>query len=196
MPKIEVKGITKRTNNRNMASLSSTFHDLQESIKKSSTWTPSIILPSSHFKKDHGSAVNSHHVGSGNNNTTDIDIIKLLASFSDNDQMMTPFKYPGNAAFFIEGFSGVGAKDDVKAFVMHAVKLSGTALTTYTSKNSRSKHCLHKLVLSCVNHKFHSGDNNFTFKDDNLQASGTIIGLRRNTSLLASKVKVDLRHKR
>jgi hypothetical protein len=95
MFKIEVKGITKPIKNQNMASLSSTFHDLQESIKKSSTWTPSIILPSSHFKKDHGSAVNSNHVGSRNNNsTTNIDVIKLLASFSDNDQMATPSKLP------------------------------------------------------------------------------------------------------
>ena len=188
MFKIEVKGITKPIKNQNMASLSSTFHDLQESIKKSSTWTPSIILPSSHFKKDHGSAVNSNHVGSRNNNsTTNIDVIKLLASFSDNDQMATPSKYPGNAAFLIEGFSGVGAKDDVKAFVIHAAKLSGTALSTYSSKTGRSNHRLYELVLSCVKHKFHSGVNKFTFNDDNLQASGTIIEKEHQSSSIKGK---------
>jgi hypothetical protein len=127
-------------------------------------------------------------VGSRNNNsTTNIDVIKLLASFSDNNQMATPSKYPGNAAFLIEGFSGVGAKDDVKAFVIHAAKLSGTALSTYSSKTGRSNHRLYELVLSCVKHKFHSGVNKFTFNDDNLQASGTIIEKEHQSSSIKGK---------
>ena len=129
------------------SSVSSNFMKLCQSIKQNETWTPSIVLKSTHFS--HTTSENEHvdEIHAVHNNTSSEQYTVNLSLFLDESKVNTPqlnifrsqlLQYPPNAVLELEGFIGLDKEErDVINALKDAAAASGTILVVEPVAKSR-----------------------------------------------------------
>jgi len=147
------------------------FKRLKDAINiKSTTWTPTIFIPSSHFKVDLNGNIISHD-DIDSLLSCKIDIVKLLMlPNEDRDKLRKQRQYPKNAIFQIEGYKDLADKDKVIQLITTAARESGSNLIKYSSRKSKnSEHRLYETHLSCAQRKLGKAATALSFEDGKLQ---------------------------
>jgi hypothetical protein len=84
--------------------------------------------------------------------------------------------YPANAIYQFEGFNGIADKAKLTSFIISTAQQDGTSLMTLTSQKQTSSKRLYNIIFSCIHHRKNTNVSKMCFKDDQLQATGTIRG--------------------
>jgi len=119
--------------------LNTAFENLDSSIKESSTWTPSILLPST-MRTMVGNDIVFNMKKSAKPEL--VDIVKLLNPSLTQKVGASFLKYPNGAIFEIEGFAGTDKYSDVISHIKKLARDAGTILIISHSKKNMSKRCV------------------------------------------------------
>ena len=127
-------------------SISNACNNLFKAIDNDSTWTPKLVISSSHFMTTNGNVV-VRSVEKPKTNSTlqcDVDVFVVLPQASvlikENPYLFSKvLNYPDAAAIEMEGFKGVNDWNRLKQHIVVAANQGGTSLTTYDSHLSYSK---------------------------------------------------------
>ena len=115
-----------------------------------------------------------------------IDIVELLSIATTNASsfatLNTLLNYPTGAIFKFTGFKGIRDKQKLSSYIISTAQQHGTSLCNLTSKQYLSKHRLHMFILCCIHHRINKNLKKITFKDNQLQATGTICGREHQLS--------------
>jgi len=122
--------------------LTTAFNNLETAIKDGSTWTPVVLLPSTHCTTiDNGIVFNSiSMLMPAEPSSSHVDNVKLLSpSFVQETAATSILKYPKGAIFEIEGYVGILDYEKVATHVKKAAQSGGSALSITGKKNNPSK---------------------------------------------------------
>ena len=176
------------------------YASLESSITEAMTWTPYIFFPSPHLQIDHNQQIiintskqinklpqNNSGIISGVECTLMIDLVQLLPIATTNasslEKLTTLLNYPPGALFKFTKFKGINDKQKLSSYIISSTaQHHGTSLSNLTSKQSTSSSRLHIFVLSCIHHRINKILKKISFKDNQLQATGTICGREHQPS--------------
>ena len=114
-----------------------------------------------------------------NPNSNLVDIVhlqSLCTTKSSLDKFVSVLNYPANAIYQFEGFNGIADKAKLTSFIISTAQQDGTSLMTLTSQKQTSSRRLYNIIFSCIHHRKNTNVSKMCFKDDQLQATGTIRG--------------------
>ena len=121
--------------------LTTAFSNLETAINDGSTWTPVVLLPSTHCTTiDNDIVFNSVSMMPAKPSSSHVDIVKLLSpSFVQETAASSILKYPKGAIFEIEGYVGTVDYEKVATHVKRAAQSGGSALSVTGRKKNPSK---------------------------------------------------------
>jgi hypothetical protein len=114
-----------------------------------------------------------------NPNLNLVDIVHLQTLCNSQlslDKFVSVLNYPSNAIYQFEGFYGLADKTKLTSFIISRAQQDGTSLMTLTSQKSTSSKRLYNIIFSCIHHRKNTTLSKVSFKDNQLQATGTICG--------------------
>ena len=175
------------------------YASLESSIIDAMTWTPRILFPSPQLQIDSNKkivikTIEPHNESQEGKNSMSIsvecqpmiDIVELLSIATTNASSFatvnTLLNYPPGAIFKFTGFKGIRDKQKLSSYIISTAQQHGTSLSNFTSKQSTSSSRLHMFILGCIHHRINKNLKKITFKDNQLQATGTICGREHQLS--------------